>query len=95
MVQETRIIFDLSDLSVVRLVCALGDCDGEVILRLVGIQQTDTIVKTPLQCPRCGREWQLGQRAEAANRLLRAIQAAMDWPSPSVKIRFEIPVQSD
>ena len=95
MVQETRIIFDLDDLKRTRLQCSLDSCDGKVVFGLVGVRETDLIVKTPAVCPRCGEQWQVGRRAEAVDQLLRAIQTALDWVNPSAKIRFEMNIPSD
>lgn len=83
MVQEKRIVFDLTDITMVRHRCS--KCKGEVTHRLSADD------KIPMQCPLCKLGWDLSM--DLLERHIRVLQD-MRWllaiKSPLVELKFEI-----
>ena len=87
MVKETRIIFEVKDLTALRYQCGNKDCSQEMLLRL------DNGGSIPYQCPSCKRQW-YEPTAEINPiphllELLRLLHGA-SGNSSSVKIKFEL-----
>ena len=83
MTKETRIIFEVSDISRVRVKCA--ECEGEITYKLDAKR-----INTSSECPHCGQVWFSNESPLRAivgimRRLL--VPAGDGWP---ISIRFEI-----
>ena len=83
MVKETRIVFELTDLVMVRLHCP--DCSGEVSQSL---ESTDPI---PDHCTLCRAEWKPPSKSDSnAVELIRLIRRARRESTPRVSLRLEL-----
>ena len=88
-VKQTRIIFDLNEVSAVRLHCE--HCHGDAVQAIKA-----TIV--PKQCPLCHEDWEvdLPQGGRGDNyALVRNMQRLIKADTPKMTIRFEIEGEED
>lgn len=90
MTKETRLIFDLSDISAIKLVCANEDCGSELTL------PPNLWYKLPKQCPHCDDSWDHGTLRECAV-LTTAISRILKHVGAPVELRFEmhLPCEED
>lgn len=87
MTQETKIVFDLSDIVHVRIECKEASCGGELLVPL----KTDDLVFLPEDCcPYCKRPWNgSGQRRPEFGFItaLRSLAGVKDSP---FRLKFEM-----
>ena len=85
MTLEAKIVFDLSDISRIRVVCSR--CGAEHTYPPQ--PPKDTVANVPAQCGGCGTTW---DRWERERKLLTLIRALVEVPceQPTVSLRIEI-----
>ncbi len=92
MMRENRLLFEVTDLTHVRLICTT--CNGTMLCGL------DNNLPPPAQCPACGKSWWTDPPGEniaevALLKALRALRTAHEWRSngqtnaPNVKLQLE------
>ena len=54
MTQETKIVFDLDDITNIRVICGTEDCGGEIVIPVEGGKSA------PHECPCCLTRWRNG-----------------------------------
>ena len=89
MVKETKIVFDLGDMAMIRLRCV--KCNGEAS------HQWDTKKDIPSECPWCGIQWMpsVPGREPALKRLTAALRDVASQDYCGIRLRFEINVDAD
>ena len=89
MVKETRHVFDLKDITAIRLHCE--HCGRDAVQ---SIARTDV----SKQCPFCHQDWEAdytgGNRGDNWQ-IVRAMQRLLKTESPSMTLRFEIETEAD
>ena len=84
MVKEIRHLFDLGDITAVRLHC--NECGRDAV-------QSIGRTEVPKQCPFCRTDWELdypGNNRGDNYSLVKAMQTLVKAENPSMTIRFEI-----
>lgn len=84
MTQETRIVFDLSDIVNIRLVCANPECGGETMCPLGSKYQI------PEKCPYCPERWITNGSDTPEAKLVKAMRHVQLQSNPPVELRFEM-----
>lgn len=87
MTQETRIIFELTDIKAVRHQCP--KCQGELVHQ---IGELDPLKDFPKQCPLCRAMWGDYENPlfERYCSFLDALKKITEIPNPAIRLRFEI-----
>lgn len=88
MTQEAKIIYDLSDITGIRLVCTNTKCDCEVVRR------PSSMVDLTSRCPECGTSWDCGVITEA-QKIVLAISRIVSYKNMPVNLRLEMNVPDD
>jgi len=84
MTQESKIVFDLSDIVNIRLVCANPGCRGGTMCPL------DADYKIPGSCPYCGDSWERNGSDTPEKQLVAALRRVRNLDGPPVLMKFEM-----
>ena len=91
MVKETKIVFELSDLTAIRFVCTA--CEGEVVHPNDSKSTNPNARKLdiPERCPSCNKPWEREYSSrQLAEKLMELLQWIPNVDNPRIAIRFEI-----
>jgi len=84
MVKETRIVFDLSDITAFKVRCSASSCGSEITASLENLSGLTA-------CPVCREGWEDSRtQVSAVRETLRALRNLQRDPNPSRQIVFEI-----
>ena len=85
LVKETRIIFDLGEVKLLRVLCK--KCEAETLYNFGGQPR-------PFQCSACNTSWSPGNNEQGYSynfhSLMKALQILRSMDSEALDIRFEI-----
>ena len=84
MTQESKIVFDISDISNIRVVCLKPECLGEIMCPL------GSKYRIPEECPYCGESWVTNGSDTADMRLVEALRYVQRQSDPTTRLRFEM-----
>ena len=93
MTKETKIVFSLSDINCIRLVCTTDDCGEPVYFSL------RKFTKAPQACPHCGEIWAWNgstiKELVFVSRFRELLKDLDDNKKPRAVIQFEIEGDDD
>ncbi len=84
MTQESKIVFDISDISNIRVVCLDPGCLGEIMCPL------GSKYRIPRECPYCETQWVTNGSDTAEMQLVKALRNVQLQSNSRTKLRFEI-----
>jgi hypothetical protein len=87
-VEETRIIFGLDDIKLIRITCISKDCRGATLFKL------DSVNSTPNKCPYCHARWTVGGEPILAFRFVHWLRRLHRHEDDWVEVKIEIDADS-
>lgn len=83
MTKEMRLLFDLSDISAIKLTCMNEECGIELA------QPPTSLCKLPKKCPSCGESWSHSV-LEQLNSISIAIGRILNYKTMPVELHMEM-----